>query len=34
MLVLAYGYDAATNVYRRAKLDTGGGYVARDLVDG
>ena len=31
MLVLAYGYDAAANVYRRAKLDTGGGYVARDL---
>jgi hypothetical protein len=31
VLVLAYGYDAAANVYRRAKLDTGGGYVARDL---
>jgi hypothetical protein len=29
-LVLAYGYDAAANVYRRARLDTGGGYVARD----
>ena len=31
VLVLAYGYDAASNVYRRAALDTGGGYVARDL---
>ena len=31
VLVLAYGYDAAANAYRRAKLDTGGGYVARDL---
>jgi hypothetical protein len=31
VLVLAYGYDAAANVYRRARLDTGGGYVARDL---
>jgi hypothetical protein len=31
VLVLAYGYDAPANVYRRAKLDTGGGYVARDL---
>jgi hypothetical protein len=31
VLVLAYGYDAAVGVYRRAKLDTGGGYVARDL---
>jgi hypothetical protein len=31
VLVLAYGYDAASNVYRRAKLDTGGGFVARDL---
>lgn len=30
VLVLAYGYDAAANVYRRARLDTGGGYVARD----
>ena len=29
VLVLAYGYDATANVYRRAKLDTGGGYVAR-----
>jgi hypothetical protein len=31
VLVLAYGYDAAANVYRRAELDTGGGFVARDL---
>jgi hypothetical protein len=31
VLVLAYGYDAAANVYRRAKLDTGGGFVVRDL---
>ena len=31
VLVLAYGYDAPANVYRRAELDTGGGYVARDL---
>jgi hypothetical protein len=31
VLVLAYGYDAAANTYRRAKLDTGGGFVARDL---
>jgi hypothetical protein len=31
VLVFAYGYDAPANVYRRAKLDTGGGYVARDL---
>ena len=30
VLVLAYGYDAGANVYRRARLDTGGGYVARD----
>jgi hypothetical protein len=30
VLVLAYGYDATANVYRRARLDTGGGYVARD----
>lgn len=29
-MVLAYGYDAAANLYRRAKLDTGGGYVVRD----
>jgi len=31
VLVLAYGYDAAANTYRRASLDTGGGFVARDL---
>ena len=31
VLVVAYGFDAPANVYRRAKLDTGGGYVARDL---
>src|SRR3954467_11702084 len=31
VLVLAYGYDVAANVYRRAELDTGGGFVARDL---
>ena len=30
VLVLAYGYDPPANVYRRAKLDTGAGYVARD----
>jgi hypothetical protein len=30
VLVLSYGYDAAANTYRRARLDTGGGYVARD----
>jgi hypothetical protein len=30
VLVLAYGYDATANTYRRAALDTGGGYVARD----
>lgn len=30
VLVLAYGFDAAANVYRRARLDTGGGFVARD----
>jgi hypothetical protein len=30
VLVFAYGYDAATNVYRRARLDTGGGFVVRD----
>jgi hypothetical protein len=29
-MVFAYGYDAAANVYRRARLDTGGGFVARD----
>ena len=31
VLVLAYGYDATANTYRRAALDTGGGFVARDL---
>jgi hypothetical protein len=31
VLVLAYGFDPAANVYRQARLDTGGGYVARDL---
>jgi hypothetical protein len=31
VLVLAYGYDAAANTYHRAALDTGGGFVARDL---
>jgi hypothetical protein len=31
VLVIAYGYDAPANTYRRAELDTGGGYVARDL---
>ena len=31
VLVLAYGYDAPANTYRRAELDTGGGFVARDL---
>jgi hypothetical protein len=30
VLVFAYGYDAVTGVYRRARLDTGGGFVARD----
>jgi hypothetical protein len=30
VLVFAYGYDAAANVYGRATLDTGGGFVARD----
>jgi hypothetical protein len=33
VLLLAYGYDAGANVYRRARLDTGGGYVARDYRD-
>jgi hypothetical protein len=33
VLLLAYGYDAVANTYRRAELDTGGGYVARDLDD-
>jgi hypothetical protein len=31
VLVLAYGYDATANTYRRATLDSGGGFVARDL---
>jgi hypothetical protein len=31
VLVLAYGYDATANTYRRAALDSGGGFVARDL---
>jgi len=31
VLVLAYGYDAAANTYRRAALDSGGGFVVRDL---
>jgi hypothetical protein len=30
VLVFAFGYDAAANGYRRARLDTGGGFVARD----
>jgi hypothetical protein len=30
VLVFAYGYDPATNVYRRARLDTGAGFVVRD----
>ncbi len=30
VLVHAYGYDAAANVYRRARLDTGAGFVVRD----
>jgi hypothetical protein len=30
VLVFAYGYDAVANVYRRARLDTGGGFVVRD----
>lgn len=30
VLVLAYGYDAESNRYARARLDTGGGYVTRD----
>jgi hypothetical protein len=31
VLVLAYGYDLTANTYRRAKLDSGGGFVVRDL---
>jgi hypothetical protein len=30
VFVYAFGYDAAANVYRRARLDTGGGFVVRD----
>jgi hypothetical protein len=30
VLVFAFGYDAASNSYRRARLDTGAGFVARD----
>jgi hypothetical protein len=30
VLLLAYGLDPAANLYRRARLDVGGGYVARD----
>jgi hypothetical protein len=30
VLVLAYGYDVAANTYRRATLDSGGGFVVRD----
>jgi len=30
VLVLAYGYDATANTYRRAELDSGGGFVVRD----
>jgi hypothetical protein len=30
VLVFAYGYDPAANLYRRARLDTGGGFVVRD----
>lgn len=30
VLVFAYGYDAAANLYRRARLDAGGGFVVRD----
>ena len=30
VFVYAYGFDAATNVYRRTRLDTGGGFVVRD----
>jgi hypothetical protein len=33
VLVLAYGYDAAANTYRRAELDAGGGFVVRDPDD-
>jgi hypothetical protein len=30
VLVFAFGYDPTANVYRRARLDTGGGFVVRD----
>lgn len=30
VLVFAFGYDAASNTYRRARLDTGAGFVVRD----
>ena len=30
VMVFAYGYDPAEQVYRRARLNTGGGFVARD----
>jgi hypothetical protein len=30
VFVYAFGFDPAANVYRRARLDTGGGFVARD----
>jgi hypothetical protein len=30
VLVYAYGFDPSANVYRRARLDTGGGFVVRD----
>jgi hypothetical protein len=30
VFVYTFGYDAAANVYRRARLDTGGGFVVRD----
>jgi hypothetical protein len=30
VFVYAYGYDPTANVYRRARLDTGAGFVARD----
>ena len=33
VFVYAYGFDAAANVYRRARLDTGGGFVVRDYDD-
>ncbi len=30
VFVYAFGFDLAANVYRRARLDTGGGFVVRD----